>query len=85
MERKEVELQILQIVKKIKMIELSCNDFDEALTGLKISFDAIDMVYLVLEIKKAFKIEFVEEDFLNYQFNTINSIVNTISYKLSKK
>lgn len=48
------------------------------LTGEYFKFKWIDLVYLLLEIKKKFNIKVDEAEVLNFKFNTINSILTII-------
>ena len=59
-------------------------NFNKALTGQEMGLDAITMVYLLLEVEKAFEIKIQQEDIIDYKFNTIECICNIVDkYKIS--
>lgn len=52
------------------------------LTGQKWNMDGIEMTYLLFEVEKAFKIQITPNLVTNYQFNTIDNIVNIVSREM---
>lgn len=48
-------------------------------------FSPIELVKLYILIKQSFNMDFIEEDFLNYNFLSIDSIVVMIKRKLDEK
>lgn len=54
------------------------------LTGPQLKLTAPDLVYLVLELKACFSIEFEKQDFDNYKFNTVHMITQTVESKVAE-
>ena len=88
----EILEELIKIINKVKIknsnadnLQISQADYNEPLTGNFFYFSDIEMVYLLLEIQKHYKIRFIEEDVKNYKFNTILNITNCIYEKLSLK
>ena len=55
------------------------------LTGPQLKLTAPDLVYLVLELKERFSIEFKKQDFDNYRFNTVHTIIQTVESKVAEQ
>lgn len=55
-----------------------CN---EELLGASINMGAIDLMSLLLDIEREFKITIIEEDILKGKFRTVNTICNLVSEK----
>ena len=79
-----IKNEIIRVLKSIKPdIDWSNDELNSiSLTGDKIKMIAPELVYLVLELQKSFKIKFESEDFENYKFNTVNSIVNIVEERV---
>ena len=58
---------------------------DIPVTGKPYRFLDIDMVYLLFEIEKHFKIRIKEEDLLNYGLSSINQIVALVMSYLPRQ
>lgn len=85
MNQQECITRVKKIVEKVlstqhTVIKINC---DEPITGPSIDAEAVDLVYIVLEIMDEFKVTFEAEDFANYSFNTINSIADLLQRKLA--
>ncbi len=52
------------------------------LTGEQWGFDGIHLTYLFLEVENVFQIKISPKFVTNYQFNTIDSIVNIVAHYL---
>lgn len=61
-----------------KYHDISNIDYNEPLTGERVSLDATELVYVVIELMEKFQITFDAADFENYHFNTINGIVESV-------
>lgn len=57
-------------------------DVTTALTGEKIDADAVELVYIVIEIMNEFNVRFDAEDFKNYSFNTVQGIAKALERHL---
>ncbi|SLM86979.1 hypothetical protein [Vagococcus fluvialis] len=55
------------------------------LTGKILDLSAIDLTYLFLELEKSLSINFLEEDLINYKFNTLEGINFMINKKKGGK
>lgn len=55
------------------------------LTGPQLKLTAPDLVYLVLELKECFSIEFKKQDLDNYKFNTVHTIIQTVESKVAEQ
>ena len=72
--------KIIELIIKIKGNEPCYNisNSNLPLTGFTMQFDEIDLVYLLLEVMKTFNIKIKAEDVMNYRFNTIDQIAETV-------
>ena len=52
--------------------------YNESLTGRIYGFEARDLVYVFLEVEREFDIKINTLDILNYEFNTIQGIIDVI-------
>ena len=81
--REEIINRIVDVLLKVKKSDkYQVEKFNLELTGCYFDFDECDMVYLTLELTNEFNVDFEESDFLNYNFNTINKIIDIICEKL---
>ena len=60
-------------------------NYDEELTSYKFNFDEVTLAYLFLEVEKEFKMKIGIDKVLNYEFNSINGITETIRREKSAK
>ena len=72
--------KILIMIKPIpdKYVE---NNFDKMLTGKEFNYDDIDCVYLLLEIKKEFNVDFTDKEVSDNNFLKIGNICSLIYSK----
>lgn len=84
-QKKEILNTIIELIKKIdKNVVMNVNeDIFEPLTGEKISFSYLELLYLFLEIEDFYRIKFDARDVEEYRFNSINSISDRIINKLN--
>ena len=61
------------------------NNYKVSLFLKQFEFSPIELVKLYILIKQSFNMDFIEEDFLNYNFLRIDSIVVMIKRKLDEK
>jgi len=59
---------------------LTESNWDKPLTGDEFRLSSVDLVYLLFEIEKEFKIRIKEQFLRNYGFSTIDSIVSIIQH-----
>lgn len=83
MQKDEVYALMFEIMKKILYdVSLTKDDFDKGLncplTGNYWNLGAIQLVYLFCETEKRFNVHFEPNQLMNYQFNTIQKIVNHV-------
>lgn len=75
-----IKEEIIYILKE--KIHCACvnieNNLDAPLTGNPFYMTHVDMVYLLFEIEKKFKIRMKENDLISYGFSTINRIIHAI-------
>jgi len=74
---KEV-VEILEEKFKINRNLLIEKNYDEFLTGNTFRFNGYDMVYLYLFVQEKFNIKIQSEYLVDYRFNTIHKIVDTV-------
>ena len=60
-------------------------NYNQPLTSYIFSFIANDLVYLLYEIEKEFKIEIDQSKLVDYRFNTIQGIIDIVSETLEEK
>ena len=79
-----IEARILNVLGRVRrsQIDLDKNICSLPLTGKEIGLSAVDFAYFVMELSEEFDICFSKEDFVNYKFNTINSIIEIVEEKL---
>ena len=82
MEYKDIYEKIWKIIEKIKGLQINDRDMLEPLTGRKYDMDAVDMVYLVLEIQNNFNLTLLNVDFEAYKFISVDGIVKIIKEKM---
>lgn len=84
----------LQIYSKVKGLikayygieeNIIDNNYKVSLFLKSFEFSPIELVKLYILIKQSFNMDFIEEDFLNYNFLSIDSIVVMIKRKLDEK
>ena len=84
----------LQIYSKVKGLiktyygieeNIIDNNYKVSLFLKPFEFSPIELVKLYILIKHSFNMDFIEEDFLNYNFLSIDSIVVMIKRKLDEK
>lgn len=84
----------LQIYSKVKGLikayygieeNIIDNNYKVSLFLKLFEFSPIELVKLYILIKQSFNMDFIEEDFLNYNFLSIDSIVVMIKRKLDEK
>ena len=84
----------LQIYSKVKGLikayygieeNIIDNTYKVSLFLKPFEFSPIELVKLYILIKQSFNMDFIEEDFLNYNFLSIDSIVVMIKRKLDEK
>ena len=78
--KKEISKTVIELMKKIDEIVVINIDKDifEPLTGEKISFSYLKLLYLFLEIEDFYNIRFDAYDVEDYRFNSIASISDRI-------
>ena len=81
MKKKAIEEKIWDIISNIKGKEVIYKKNAEELTGSYYNLDSVDMVYLVLEIQKFFKVNIEKMDLDNYGFLTVEKISNIVFQK----
>ena len=78
----EIEQKIAELIaSKIKMNDhpiISSDDWDKPLTGSSIQLSAVDLVYLLFEVEKAFGIHIEAHHLKDYGFSTIHKIAKII-------
>lgn len=72
--------RVKEIVAKVLSIDLNNIDIDvnTAITGESIGADAVELVYIIVEIMNEFGVRFNASDFENYSCNTIQGISNAL-------
>ena len=88
MTRNEIDKFLYSILRKFRPDEEKLRDLwnkgrSLPLTGEKWGFNGIDLTYLFFEVEQAFQIVISPNSITNYQFNTIESIVNIVDSYLS--
>lgn len=85
MEKKEIQQVILNNIFKIQSRTFTCQerDLELPLTGLKFRMDYRQLVYLFLELQKAYNIHFTKEDVIDNRFNSVKSITESIYNKIN--
>lgn len=83
MQKDEVYALMFEIMKKILYdVSLTRDAFDKGLnsplTGNYWNLNALQLVYLFCESEKRFNVHFEPNQLMNYQFNTIQQIVNHV-------
>lgn len=77
-ERENVKLrkELVLILRKVKknIPEAYGEVWDEPLTGDTWKFDAVDFIYLIMEIMESYQIQFRAEDVENYKLNSMDKI-----------
>lgn len=73
---------IVSILNNIHPLNEITIDIDENITGNKIGFDYIDMVYLFLKLEETFKVKFQPDDIYQYKLNTIRGILDVLNKKV---
>jgi len=85
MNKEEILISLLELIAntyKIPESILIPQNFNEPLTGNKFSFDGILMTYLFFDVQKKFNVNISAEQILNYEFNTINGVIELIEKAL---
>lgn len=54
-------------------------NYDKPLTGMIMKLDEYNLLYLFFEIEKKFQIRIPEDQLSDYQFNTMNGVVDVIA------
>lgn len=83
-----VENELKRILDLVSPIKADWSDeslYDAPFTGAKLQFDAENLVYLVLELKSCFGVEFDSSDFDDFKFNSYNSVLSILKNKLQEK
>lgn len=82
-EKSYIKNRLMNLLDKKYHIAID-NDRDicnEELLGASINMGAIDLMSLLLDIEREFKITIIEEDILKGKFRTVNTICNLVSEK----
>lgn len=58
---------------------------DKLLSGPEMRFSGIDLTYLLMLLEKNYGIRFTAEDILDYRFNTLRDISETVHNQISHK
>jgi len=81
MDREKILIKLIELlIKKYGISEniLISRNYDKPLTGNIFNLDGISLTYLFFDIQKEYNLRFNAEQILNYEFNTINGIVDLI-------
>lgn len=88
MDREKIFIKLIELLKKKYMIPesiLISKNYEEPLTGKIFSFDGISLIYLFFDIQNEFNLYINAEQILNYEFNTINGIVELIGKYINQE
>lgn len=76
---KDIILQhILSILNAFGIKNTSSEYYDTPLTGTIFRLNDLDLLYLFFEMEKRLKIEIDATKILEYQFNSVNGIINLL-------
>lgn len=81
---KEIRDEVINIIRELFNIDevVLKENQKEFLTGRVIRLNHFDMLILMLNLEKCFKIKFNKDDLLNYGLATVENITMTVSRKL---
>lgn len=77
--------EIVSIIKKLFETDITCigkGYENEKLLGIKIRLNASQLVYVLLECERLFKIKIPQEDIVKGSFDTVNNIADIIYKQL---
>lgn len=74
--------EIVQRILSVQRDNIMNIDVDAALTGEVIDADAVELVYIVIEVMNEFNVKFDANDFENYSMNTIRGIAKALEKHL---
>ena len=84
MERAVITKKVRDVLAEVLSDRQRVDSADDStlLTGKDLDLMAVDLVYIVLELMKAFNVRFDPSDFEHNNFNTIEGIVNALEKHL---
>lgn len=79
-----IEEKVMDLIEKLFAIDKDalCKKKNVFLTGREFQLDQLDMLVLMLNLEKYFKIKFNKDDLLNYGLATVGNITLTVLRKL---
>ncbi len=83
----EITSKVLDIIRRVKQDtspSLKPENFSQPLTGKIFRMNARQLTYVALEVMYEFGIRLDPEDVLEYHFNTIHEIIQTVRHKKSE-
>ena len=84
MNKEEIQNGVFETIEIIKgdVGRRRVDDFAEPLTGSRYNMSERDLVYLLLELTKKFKVQFEKEDIMAYRMQSINGVTEVLQKKL---
>lgn len=85
--KNSIEDKVLDAVKRVLSINHDCSTLDihSSLLHEPLAIDEIELIYIVLELMEDFNIRFDAEDFDNYAFDSMETIVHCVEKHIEKR